>query len=261
MKKTLIDIIPYSLPASAEALIRGAEIYDSSSSPEARVYYVKRGEGFYLKRGERGTLRQEAEMGAYFHSLGLAPEVVDYVSGENDWLITKSARGLDATEECYTSEPKRLAILLGESLRQLHEINPVGCPVGNRLETYLALAHKNYETDNYDKSYFPDSFGYASGEEAMRVLSGGEGLLTPEVLIHGDYCLPNVILDGWRVSEYIDLGAAGISDRHVDLFWGGWTLEFNLHTNAYCDLFFDAYGRDKVDFEKLKIVAAAEVFG
>jgi kanamycin kinase len=34
-----------------------------------------------------------------------------------------------------------------------------------------------------------------------------------------------------------------------------------LHTDAYRDRFFDAYGRDRVDEDKLRIIAAAEVFG
>ena len=82
-----------------------------------------------------------------------------------------------------------------------------------------------------------------------------------DVLIHGDYCLPNIMLDAWRLSAYIDVGNGGVADRHIDLFWGAWTLGFNLHTDKYRDRFLDAYGRDKVDTEVLKIVAAAEVFG
>lgn len=38
-------------------------------------------------------------------------------------------------------------------------------------------------------------------------------------------------------------------------------LNFNLKTDKYCNRFFDAYGRDKVDESKLEILAAAEVFG
>jgi kanamycin kinase len=73
--------------------------------------------------------------------------------------------------------------------------------------------------------------------------------------------LPNIILDSWKLSGFIDLGNVGVGDRHVDLFWGSWTLGFNLGTNAYKDYFFDAYGRDKIIPEKINVVAAAEVFG
>ena len=67
------------------------------------------------------------------------------------------------------------------------------------------------------------------------------------------------MIDDWRFSGFIDLGAAGIGERHIDLFWGRWTLQFNLHTDRFGDRFLDAYGRDKVDEEKLRVVAAAEV--
>ena len=86
-------------------------------------------------------------------------------------------------------------------------------------------------------------------------------LLKCDVLLHGDYCLPNVMLDDWTFAGFIDLGNGGVGDRHIDLFWGIWSLEFNLKTNQYRERFLDAYGRDRVDEHMLRVVAAAEVFG
>ena len=85
--------------------------------------------------------------------------------------------------------------------------------------------------------------------------------LKSDTLLHGDYCLPNIMLENWRFTGFIDLGRGGIGDRHIDLFWGAWTLEFNLHTDKYGSRFLDAYGRDRVEEEMLRVVAAAEVFG
>ena len=89
----------------------------------------------------------------------------------------------------------------------------------------------------------------------------GKKYLKNDTLIHGDYCLPNVMLDNWKFSGFIDLGNGGVGDRNIDIFWGVWTLFFNLHTEKYTDRFLDAYGRDKVNTELLRVVAAAEVFG
>ena len=86
-------------------------------------------------------------------------------------------------------------------------------------------------------------------------------LLKKDVLLHGDYCLPNVILDHWKFSGYIDLGCGGLGDRHIDLVWGLWTLKFNLGTAEYTDRFMDAYGRDRIEPEKLRMVAAMEMIG
>lgn len=261
MKKTRIDRLPEGIPSGVARLLTGGAVYDSSCSPEARVYYVEKDGGYYLKLAQSGTLGREAEMTRYFHSKGLGAEVIAYERGTRDLLLTRRVRGEDLTHGVYLSSPARLATRLGEELRRLHETDATNCPVTDRMSEYLALADRNYATDNYDKSHFPDSFGYASAEDARRVLDEGRGLLKNEVLIHGDYCLPNVMFDGWELSGFIDLGNGGIGDRHVDLFWGAWTLGFNLGTDAYRELFFDAYGRDKIDKEILSVIAAAEVFG
>jgi kanamycin kinase len=73
--------------------------------------------------------------------------------------------------------------------------------------------------------------------------------------------LPNVILDDFKFSGFIDLGNGGVGDRHIDLFWGLWSLWFNLKTDKYGDVFLDAYGRDAVNIDNIKIIAAYEVFG
>ena len=86
-------------------------------------------------------------------------------------------------------------------------------------------------------------------------------LMKNDTLIHGDYCLPNIMLDDWRFSGFIDLGNGGVGDKHIDLFWGAWTLNFNLKTDKYRDRFLDAYGRSDIEEEMFKVIAAAEVFG
>ena len=110
-------------------------------------------------------------------------------------------------------------------------------------------------------SDLPVIFLTASADEAWAVVEQHRHLFKNDTLLHGDYCLPNVMLDDWRFSGFIDLGNGGVGDRHVDLFWGAWTLNFNLHTDRYRDRFFDAYVRDKIDLDLLRIVAAAEAFG
>ena len=261
MKKTLINKIPLELPREIESLVSGAKIYDSSCSPEARVYFIDRDGGYYLKVGGAGKLRQEAEMTAYFYKKGLGTEILSYVSGEKDIMLSRAVAGLDCTSDIYLAEPKRLCDLLAERLRMLHELDASDCPIKDKVGEYIAMGELNYAKGTYNTDHFPDSFGYRSGEEAYRVLQESKHLLKNEVLIHGDFCLPNIILDNWHPSCLIDVDHAGIGDRHIDLFWGAWTLGFNLGTDEYRDLFFDAYGRDAIDRERLLTVAAAEVFG
>ena len=261
MKRVPIERIPLALPREVSSFTDGAQIFDSSCSPEARVYYIEKGGGFFLKAAEKGSLAREALMGAYFHKKGLSPEVLFYESGECDLLLTARAEGEDGTHPRHMREPKRLCDAMAEALRALHSLSFADCPVQDRVCEYLALADKNFEKGRGDLSLFGEMHPFSSAEDAHRVLCEGRSLLKSEVLLHGDYCLPNIMFENFRVCSFIDLGNGGVGDRHIDLFWGAWTLWFNLGTDALRDRFFDAYGRDLVDKDKLSVVAAAEVFG
>ncbi len=261
MKRTALSGLPTGVPDTLTRLLEGAPVFDSSCSPEARVYFIDKDGGYYLKSAAPRTLACEAAMTAYFHKKGLGAEVLHYATDACDWLLTARVVGEDCTHELYLSDPARLCDTIAEQLRALHELDAKDCPVADRITPYLALAEENYRTGNYDTSHFPDSFGYHSADEAWQALQEGKHALRREVLLHGDYCLPNIMLDNWRPSGFIDLGNGGVGDRHIDLFWGAWTLGFNLKTDAYRDRFLDAYGRDKVDKDLMRVVAAAEVFG
>ena len=262
MKRTLIDKIPFELPSEIVRYTENARIYDSSCSPEARVYFIDIECGYYLKISEPKSLLTEAKMTEYFHSKELGADVISYVSAERDFMLTRRVAGEDATNERFISEPKKLCDRLAEYLRELHESQISDCPVQNRNEAYLALAEKNYKLGRYDLSLTEELFPFRSSDEAYAILNAGKDGLKSEVLLHGDYCLPNVMLnDDFSLSGYIDVGNGGVGDRHIDLFWGTWTLYFNLKTDRYRSRFLDAYGRDKANEEILRTVAAAEVFG
>ena len=185
MKRTLIEKIPFALPEEVEKIISGADVYDSSCSPEARVYFIDKDRGYFLKKGNHCTLETEAALTDYFHKKGLGPEVLFYrmCDGGVDWLLTSRVAGEDCTHTDYLAEPKRLAALIGEELRALHEIDFSDCPWPYHTELYLKRAEKNYLSGNYDKSAFPDSFGYKNEEDAWRVFCEGKHLLKNEVLL------------------------------------------------------------------------------
>jgi len=261
MKRMRIQTDFAAIPAAFHALLKDAPVYDSSCSREARVLMIDKDEGYFLKSAPKGTLETEARMTAYFHHKGLSAEVLAYESGERDWMLTTRVPGEDCTHGAYLEQPERLCSVLGERLRMLHELNAADCPVQNRMDIYRETARRNYHTRQYDASQFPDSFGYASAKKAWEVIQNEGHLLRADALIHGDYCLPNVMMKDWRFSGFIDVGNGGLADRHIDLFWGIWTLWFNLKTDRYTPRFLDAYGRDLVESDKLHIVAAHEVFG
>ena len=69
-----------------------------------------------------------------------------------------------------------------------------------------------------------------------------------------------MVKDG-RFSCFIDLAMAGLGDKHIDLYWALWSLQYNLGTEKYTDYFLDLYGRENFEYDMLRVIAAFEAFG
>ena len=60
------------------------------------------------------------------------------------------------------------------------------------------------------------------------------------VLVHGDFCLPNVLVHQGKLSGLVDLGDAGLASPETDLAAGVWTLQYN-YGKGFARAFLDAY--------------------
>ncbi|MGT2667011.1 aminoglycoside 3'-phosphotransferase [Streptococcus rifensis] len=257
MKETItLDLADF--PSKIQPFLKNTQIFDSSSHSGAQVFYLDK--GFYLKVAPKGCLAQEAELGQWFWEKGLGVELVTYLTEDRDYLVTKAADGQDATH--FLANPRKLCQVLASILTHLHAMTPDDFPRENRLADYKDLVALNYQTGAFHESALLPRFGLKTRQEAYDYVQAYKDTLTEDCLIHGDFCLPNIILKkDYQFDVLIDFDSAGWGDRHIDLFWAIWSLNYNLGTDAYGDYFLDCYGRDKVDLERLKLIAAFEAFG
>lgn len=236
MEKTRIELDINEFPTSVRPYMQGTVMYDSSCSDHARVYYSDL--GYYIKVENKGLLEGEAKLVELFAGLGLGPEMVLYVSENKDYMVTKEAVGEDCISKHYMDEPEKLVKVLAETMRFLHGVDEDGCGrVLKEADIPLSAAMKLYEEQ-----------GYLDWVKC-------------DTLIHGDFCLPNILLKDGKFSCFIDVGAAGMGDRHIDIYWVLWSMNYNLKTDKYTDLFLDLYGREYVDMEVLRLVAKVEKLG
>ncbi|HSS60713.1 MAG TPA: phosphotransferase [Candidatus Limnocylindrales bacterium] len=114
---------------------------------------------------------------------------------------------------------------------------------------------------------FHASVGWAPGQVAgelgavLRVLHATPADDCPfgtrkrgNVLIHGDYCLPNVLVHEGVFSGLVDVGRSGLGNPEDDLAAGVWTLQYN-YGRGFARTFLDAYGwppMTDVAIEKLR---------
>jgi len=85
-----------------------------------------------------------------------------------------------------------------------------------------------------------------------------EAYIPGESLVHGDACLPNIMVGGNGLSGYIDLGDMGVGDVEVDLSAAVWSLQYNLGP-GFGRAFLTAYGRPDAterDVDRLRAMYA-----
>lgn len=256
MKNERIIIDLSDFPPQLHAILSNTAVYDCSCSSDATTLRTE--SGYFVKINARSELAREAEMTKYFHFRGLGVEVVDYFTAGKDYLVTRAAGGRDLTH--FTDDPKGLCTLMAESMKLLHSL-PVNAGLSLRHERYLDSAFGCYDGGWYDESTQMERYCISSKADAWDIMQESKDQLRADTLIHGDFCLPNVIAKNDRFSAFIDLGLAGAGDRHIDLYWALWSLQYNLKTEKYSDYFLDAYGRSNFQEEMLRVVAAFELFG
>ncbi|MBE6641187.1 MAG: aminoglycoside 3'-phosphotransferase [Ruminococcaceae bacterium] len=253
MNKTPVTVDKNGFPREFRIYFENAKIYDSSCSSDMRVYYVDK--GFYIKTAKKDALKNEAEAGERFYALGIGVEIMDYISTDMDYLVTREAEGTDLTH-CL-DKPEMICGVLAEALKELH-VKPYGnINVSPAYAEYTELAD-NCDNKSFKSKAIAQVLGISDRDTAITVIKNNKDRFSADTLIHGDACLPNVIQKDGKFSTFIDFAMSGVGDKHMDLYWAIWSLWFNLKTDSYTDLLLDLYGRDNYDHELLRTVAALE---
>ena len=240
-------------PPAVRIYTDGVALRDCSGESGAKTYFIDKDNGFYLKTAPAGALKDEAAMTAYFHKLGLGAQVHAYCAeAQGDYLLTARLPEEVLYADVYLAQPEKLCEVFAEALRNLHQMPVDNCPC-RPMERWIADADEGKLCD-------VRLLNGRNPEAEFQFLQEHKHEFTHGTLIHGDACLPNVLLQNWRFTGFIDLGGAGLGDPHIDLYWALWSLEYNLHTAAYGDRFLDCYGREHIDADRLRLCAALGAF-
>ncbi len=96
----------------------------------------------------------------------------------------------------------------------IHAVDITGCPFDQRIDTMLATAHHRLITHQVDENDFDTPRQGRRASDLYAELLATRPTDTAPVFVHGDYCLPNILIDPDRMTlmGFIDWGSAGISD-------------------------------------------------
>ena len=86
-------------------------------------------------------------------------------------------------------------------------------------------------------------FSHLSPGQALDRLERDRPEAEDLVVCHGDYCPPNILLDGGQLGGFVDLAELGVADRWWDLAIGTWSVGWNYGTQ-YSARFLETYGAE-----------------
>lgn len=187
------------------------------------------------------------------------PKVVDCgVIGKYEYLITLELRGIEASNEIFSKKTDEMINLIAHGLRRIHEIPIEECPFDNSIDHLMSIIQHNYNKGIIDTSDLYRKFGEDNLDKLLHEVEAiARDLVEDLVFTHGDFSLPNIIIDEGCISGYIDLGNCGVADSYYDLA----VVEKSIIRNfgkEYIELFFDQYGISKIDYQKIRFYQIVE---
>ena len=133
------------------------------------------------------------------------PEVIAHtVEGGKSFLLMTRIKGRMSCEKYFLEHPAELLERMAEGLWMFWDTDITGCPRIRDAEAELDDLRPRLEK------------GLIGDPALFRRLENSKPPCDP-VLSHGDFCLPNVFIDGGHISGFVDLGDSGIADRYRDI--------------------------------------------
>jgi kanamycin kinase len=189
------------------------------------------------------TLRGEAERMVWAAPYVPVPKVVALEQlGNTTVLLTEALPGHDATLPGWRADLPALVRALGRGLRSFHEaVGEEWCPFRFDLTRALAHVEERVRGGGVRGAGFHDEHIHLTPAAALAELEATAPDDEDLVVCHGDFCPPNVLLQGGRVTGYVDLGELGAADRWWDVAVGAWSVGWNFGKELE-PLFYESYG-------------------
>lgn len=244
----------YFLPTEIQKNVKDMVLKkDNIGRSEASIFSFSNCEReLYLKIEKKNLeFEHEQKIMSWLQGKLPVPEIIAMCKYDKyDYLLMTKVNGKMACSKEMLNNPQTLVRALAQGINQLQKINIVDCPFNCQLDYKLDIARQKISDNQVDIKDWEESTLFNSPIDLYDFLV--ENKPKEElVFTHGDYCLPNVFIDGNVVTGFIDLGRAGIADKWQDIALCMRSLEYNLKSREYTKLFFE-YLNLEPDYEKIK---------
>jgi aminoglycoside phosphotransferase len=184
------------------------------------------------------------------------PEILYYsTSKAGEYLLCSTLPGLPCSHPEMLENPELIVRIMAQGLRRIHSLPISTCPLNQRLETKLKVAERRVSLGLVDEGDFDPASYDKSASKLLLYLQSNRTQQEDLVVTHGDYCLPNCIVNDERLSGFVDLGRAGVADRYQDIALVVRSIRYNLDWQGWVDVFLSEYGIEEPDIVKMNYYA------
>lgn len=158
------------------------------------------------------------------HGLIPIPSVIAFESCDGyNYLLMSKLCGEMACSERSISDAKNTVKALATGLKMLWDADISGISLPDSDECELLIAKEKIE--NGEISAFDENIGDERAIFEYLIQNKPNSEL---VFSHGDYCLPNVFINGSDVCGFLDMGSGGISSKWRDITMCLWSMDYNF---------------------------------
>jgi kanamycin kinase/aminoglycoside 3'-phosphotransferase-2 len=188
------------------------------------------------------------------------PRVLGYAAEDGrQYLLLSAIPGIDTSSSALDMGSLDMVRLLARGLLMVHDVPIRDCPFDMTLDLEIPRVERNVALDLVDEEDFDlERLGGSPGA-LFQVLVATRPATEDLVFTHGDYCLPNILIDDGEISGFVDMGRAGVADRYKDIALAVRSIRRNCG-DAFVQAFLDEYGVQRSDAGKVEYYMLLDEF-
>ena len=214
-------------------------------------------------RPETEETKSECTMLAWLDGKVPVPKILFHAcENGTDYLLMSKVNGKMSCDKAYMEHPRELVSMLAKALKLLWKVDVTDCPETWDLKRKLPITKQNVDRNLVDmENVEPETFeeqGFKNPQELYEWLIENQPK-EDRMLVHGDFCLPNIFFADDEITGFIDIGRMGIGDKWQDIalcyrslkhnFGGKYTSKIYEDFNP--DILFEELGIEP-DWDKIK---------
>ena len=254
------------LPAAVRPTVEGCTWFDSSGgySQTRTIRLELPGQpSRFLKVAPEShwrELRSEKDRLEWLWGKLPVPEVLSFEEERGkEFLLLSEIPGSDAASLPNGGSSADVVRLLATGLRMVHEVSIDRCPFDMSLQGEIERVRFNVANGLVDEADLESQHHGKTAEDLLQEVLSTRPADEDLVFTHGDYCLPNILIDGNEIAGFVDWSRAGVADRYKDIALVIRSLRWNLDEHLEKD-FFDAYGISDPDEAKIEYYILLDEF-